>query len=635
MPPAGVRTGLHLDQGTFRALAQSGDAFRWWGNCMLEPAATDRSRTDRRKVGLGAALALLGVVCTGAIARAQPQVDLAGLPSEISSGVLAIQPQLRSTSVERADGSRLWLVDINPSVHEWLVLARAGAARGPVGSVHVENPLGTGQRVGLDRDGVYVERVGERTRCALTTDDGRDIFVRQPQPFVSWCNGNLLLRTQLSGYRTTEEVAVSLLRRMGPMGEAIINLYKTTVGADAGLEAAQAERRRPPDPGVQPPVLAEPGTPTDARIAPSESDTVLTNHRVGIRLLGAGAGPRPALRAGRWYRTVLQPGVAVSLIAPRQIDRAILQRDTDRASALDETEGSALVYLIAFDLEMLSVDFHVGTDHPDVDWSPRPQVARTNPRGPDGFDSVRPLARVGMVSPQARPRLAAIFAGGFKREHGAFRYGPLAQINQGTHYGFIEQGAVLSRLQPGLSTIITRLDGSLEMRTWTAQDNAGLPTIRSARQNGVPLVEPDPATGRPVPGANVRSWGLGNWSGALVIRTDPEGRETRGAELRSVRAGACLQGNAGHHFLIYAYFSAATPSAMARVFQAYGCEHGMLLDMNSPELTYVAVVGEEGTALEHLNQAMAESDPGRGIRRFLNANDNRDFFAVLRRPARQ
>jgi hypothetical protein len=132
----------------------------------------------------------------------------------------------------------------------------------------------------------------------------------------------------------------------------------------------------------------------------------------------------------------------------------------------------------------------------------------------------------------------------------------------------------------------------------------------------------------------VRSWGLGNWSGALVIRTDPQGTQTRGAELRSVRAGACLQRSAGHRFLVYAYFSAATPSAMARVFQAYGCDYAMLLDMNSPELTYAALVGREGLAVEHLNQAMAESDPGRGVYRFLNANDNRDFFAVLRRPER-
>ena len=153
----------------------------------------------------------------------------------------------------------------------------------------------------------------------------------------------------------------------------------------------------------------------------------------------------------------------------------------------------------------------------------------------------------------------------------------------------------------------------------------------------MPLVELDPATGRTVPGREVRSWGLGNWSGALVIRTDPEGHQQRSAELRSVRAGACLMENEGHRFFVYAYFSAATPSAMARVFQAYGCSTALLLDMNSPELTYAVLVGRAGEELrvQHLNDAMAGSDPGRGAYRFLAANDNRDFFTVLRRPARR
>ena len=46
------------------------------------------------------------------------------------------------------------------------------------------------------------------------------------------------------------------------------------------------------------------------------------------------------------------------------------------------------------------------------------------------------------------------FTGGFKREHGAFRYGDLAQKNHGSHYGFVENGVVFSKLQPGLATII-------------------------------------------------------------------------------------------------------------------------------------------------------------------------------------
>jgi hypothetical protein len=93
----------------------------------------------------------------------------------------------------------------------------------------------------------------------------------------------------------------------------------------------------------------------------------------------------------------------------------------------------------------------------------------------------------------------------------------------------------------------------------------------------------------------------------------------------------------GRQFLIYAYFSSATPSAMARTFQAYDCDYAMLLDMNSQEHTYMALYvhdeeGEEDMRWEHLVSGMAEADPDNGrIARFIQAPDNRDFFYLLRR----
>ena len=61
-----------------------------------------------------------------------------------------------------------------------------------------------------------------------------------------------------------------------------------------------------------------------------------------------------------------------------------------------------------------------------------------------------------MVNPPTVERAVATFAGGFKREHGAFRYGPLAQQNHGSHYGFIAGGQVFSKLQPQLATLSGR-----------------------------------------------------------------------------------------------------------------------------------------------------------------------------------
>ena len=90
--------------------------------------------------------------------------------------------------------------------------------------------------------------------------------------------------------------------------------------------------------------------------------------------------------------------------------------------------------------------------------------------------------------------------------------------------------------------------------------------------------------------------------------------------------------------LIVAVFSSATPSAMARVFQAYRCQYAMLLDMNALEHTYFAFNRANGPALtvEYLMTGMREVDTnnsaGAGpLVRFIGYPDNRDFFYVMRR----
>jgi hypothetical protein len=255
-----------------------------------------------------------------------------------------------------------------------------------------------------------------------------------------------------------------------------------------------------------------------------------------------------------------------------------------------------------------------------------PAVVNATLPGPDGVDAAAPLVRNGMINPAQVALTAAAFVGGFKREHGAFRYGPLANQNRGSHYGFIEQGAVFSKLQPALATVYVMEDGTVDMKTWAQQDDALLPRIRYARQNGVPLVEYDPLTDVSSPGPLVGRWGPGNWSGSSE------------KNLRTLRAGVCIQRGSGRDFLLYGYFSTATPSAMARVFQAYGCRYAMHLDMNALEHTYLALyVRRSGELLvQHLIDGMAEVDRkgGSGLApRFLSFPDDRDFFYLTRRPA--
>ena len=140
----------------------------------------------------------------------------------------------------------------------------------------------------------------------------------------------------------------------------------------------------------------------------------------------------------------------------------------------------------------------------------------------------------------------------------------------------------------------------------------------------MPIIEFDPAAQKPVPGRLVSRWVPGNWAGS------------EDKKLRTLRAGAALQETDGRRFLIYGYFSTATPSAMARIFQAYGCRYAMHLDMNALEHTYLALYQREGNHLlvQHLIQGMSvldKSDKGQYVPRFLGYPDNRDFFYVMRR----
>ncbi len=107
-----------------------------------------------------------------------------------------------------------------------------------------------------------------------------------------------------------------------------------------------------------------------------------------------------------------------------------------------------------------------------------------------------------MVSPGEIDRTIATFTGGFKREHGAFRYGPLAQRNHGSHYGFIEEGVLFSKLQPGLATVLVMNDGAVNLKTWMPSDGTQLARVRYARQSGVPSSSSTPRTGRACRGSS-------------------------------------------------------------------------------------------------------------------------------------
>lgn len=512
-----------------------------------------------------------------------------------------------------ADGTALRLVSLNAYANAWFVLETGQGRRAE--AWHLENPAPTLFTVSLGEDGSALQIDSPAGPLSCTPWEGELAAARRAGlPYAPICEGRLFLRSQGSGSRTMRESVTEFLRSYVPFGEELITLVKTTLYEDAFMETSilldEAEA------GAAVEVLGE----ARLRSAP------VMQSNMALELVGTERG---RMQAGSWYAVADAPGIYASVVQPGLVHPDILGRRGE-ANALDGVENNADVYLFAYDLDRFEMGYEPGTHHPGVEWSPRPPVNRRGLPGPDGFDNVAPLEMTGMLNPVALDRVAAIIAGGFKREHAAWRSGPLSQSNNGHHYGIVTHGTVLSRLQPGLATIFALEDGTLRMGSWSEEMNALLPRLRFARQNGVPLIEPG-ADGAPVAGAFVRQWVPGNWSGSGE------------AQLRTLRSGACLREltdeTGTRRFLIYGVFSSVTPSGMVRTFQAYGCDYAMQLDMNSLDLTYAAVYarrpGAEGFEVLHLDNRMDEGDrtddDGDALGRFVNFPDNRDFIYLLRR----
>ncbi len=554
-----------------------------------------------------------------------PPDQAAEYAADVPKTVLELQQfrRARSMPVRDAEGrpGTATLIELNPYVNAWFVLSVAWDDGQPAKSYHLQNPDPRGQHLRLAETGLVLTAGGGDHDCGLWAGPAAPLQEASASglPYASLCDGRLYLRNRIAGRRTDLERVTDFLRDHVWGGEAIVGFVREEFYADAFLEQSRAE-------AATDGALAPEDGPRPASLGATYADRAVTPPHLEITVAGPPSG---RLTLGRWYPASGLTGIWLSVIEAQAVSPNILASYPGRASALDPIEAGALDYLVAFDLSAFDLRFALGTDHPRLGWSPRVPDAVRNAAlpGPDGIDTAAPLVTTGMVSPDLLKRTVATFTGGFKREHGAFKYGELAFRNHGSHYGFIEEGVVFSKLQPGLATVVVNDDGAVDMRTWSTQDDRALAEIRYARQNGLSLVESAPATGAPEPGALVTRWGAGNWSGSA------EGK------FRTLRAGTCLQETAGRSFLIYGYFSTTTPSAMARVFQAYGCHYAMQLDINALEHTYLALYPRQGdkVVVEHLIRGMDEVDKdndGELIPRFIGFPDNRDFFYLVRREDR-
>ena len=542
--------------------------------------------------------------------------------AEAPKTIVELQQFRQSASIgitARGKEGTATLVNLNPTIGIWYLLTVAWKDGTPGQAWHLENPAPHQSSVLLDEKyaaGVVIVTKDNHYSCDLFRAGTLEQGKASPLIYYPLCGGRLYLRNGGKGHRTTLEKTTEFLREQVPGGESLIVLfhhlmadrYRETGALQVGKQSAPQPRR-----GLTPDEC-----PAAAEIGPEYAGRQVVASSLGIEL--EGGQEKSGMTAGAWYAALSNPGICVSILQPNFIAPAILRSYKTLVNDLDRVEASSLAYLVAFDLDRFDLGYALGTEHPEVGWSARATGPMKNPLlpGPDGIGAIAPLVSTGLVRPDNDRKTVATFTAGFKRTHGAFRSGELALRNHASHYGFIENGVVFSKLQPGLATVFVLDDGSVDMRTWTEADNKLLGRARHARQNGVPLVESG------APGGLVARWGAGNWSGS------------ENEKLRTIRAGLAIGKIHGKRFLIYAVFSDATPSAMARVFQAYQVNYAMLLDMNALEHTYLAVYRRSGSdlAVDHVLRGMNQQDKsasGENVPRFLGYPDNRDFFYVMRR----
>ena len=539
-------------------------------------------------------------------------------PEKLS--IIDIQPfSTRSTfELKGADTAKgkVELVNLNTNANRWYVLHVKWPKEEASRYFHLETLRPKTQRIVIDDDfknGIVIVEGENRFSCKLWSKEYGLSFLNEikEKPYTPLCSNKIYLRQKIEGYRTTKEWVVEFLRDNIWGGEAITDLVKSTIYKDRYLIDAKISN------GAKGQKIIDQDAPAPARVSKAFEEKLVAADELGISI----KSPNGNLMPGHWYPAKYQKGVYLSVLEAEAVHEDILKSHKKYVKLLGPVEKKAVNYLIAFDLSKFQLNFSIGTEHPRVGWSARVRESERDISipGPDGIGDIDPIATTGLIPPSISKTVAATFTGGFKRSHGAFKWGRFAKQNFGTHYGFMENGVIFSSLQNGLATLTIDFDGRVRMKTWTSQDNENLDKVLHARQNGMPVIKFDQEAVQGVPGKYVSNWTMGNWSGS------------QDRAFRTLRAGVCLKQQLKKQFLIYGYFSSVTPTAMARIFQAYGCDYGMHLDMNALEHTYLAVYPKDrkkGGIPEQLVKGMKVLDERfkGNVPRFIGYPDNRDYF---------
>ena len=371
----------------------------------------------------GAVAAIFGAILgtflpDGTIAQPYPAPpeQMSQYEANVPKTIIELQPYRREQTSTLLSGGEVKLLSLNPNINASFLLTLGD------GAFHIENADHVGQQISLadyPLAGIVITGPQDTTRCELWSGEPSEFQTALDSglPFAPLCDGKLYLRNAIAGSRSSIERVTDFLRDHVWQGEQIVRVVRDTFMKDQYAETSELVA-----------VDGRGGATAGPRARPRSSQNMPS--RLSRRSALASRWTAPD-RIG-WSRVCGIPRQACKAFSPARFQPRTIGSEVltapGNANRLDSIEGKSVDYFVAFDLARYGVGFALGTDHPRLDWSPRPRAPariRGLP-GPDGIGNASPLVRSGMVSPEVVGRTFATFTAGFKRQHGAFKFGDYA-----------------------------------------------------------------------------------------------------------------------------------------------------------------------------------------------------------------
>jgi hypothetical protein len=162
--------------------------------------------------------------------------------------VIDLQPLRKTTFISirnrAGENGTALLINLNPQINTWFVLALQWPTSGAAIFYHLENPLPESGTIGLDPHfpmGLVLDGDKKKDKCLLWDEPDGGAIARAASsgaPFSPLCGGRLGLRNATEGHKTNLEAVTDLLRQHVWQGEKITAFVRETFFKDAFLNTA-------------------------------------------------------------------------------------------------------------------------------------------------------------------------------------------------------------------------------------------------------------------------------------------------------------------------------------------------------------------------------------------------------------